>query len=87
MSSRPRAGARERDYQHRIGTGRFHRVPPLLTCFVDVMLQNIMKRAEHLILHHRDLVSLLQKIFGLFGVNLIRLLSLHNDREIPGCLV
>src|ERR1035438_2725193 len=46
------------------------------------MFQNIMEPAKHLILHHRHLVSLLQKIVRLFAGSLICLLGLHDYREI-----
>ena len=88
MSSGCRGGARKRDHQNRIGVCCFQRLPCLLACcFVDVMFQNIMERAKHLILHHCHLVALLQKIFCLFAGNLICLLGLHDYREIGRCLV
>lgn len=59
----------------------------LLACFVDVTFQNLMKGAKHLILHHCNLVALLQKIFRLFAGNLIFLLGLHDYKAIDRCLV
>jgi hypothetical protein len=53
-------------------------------CQGEDVFQTVVQRAEHLMLHHRDLISLVDQIFRLVARNLIGSVRLRNADQIGG---